>query len=58
MTTISDTPSRLRVLFAAILLLAIPLWIFLAAPKLKRMPADFRYEADIFSLDNFFDEEK
>ncbi len=49
---------KLRVLFASLLLAAIPIWIFWAAPNLKRLPTDFRYTADIFSIDNFFDEAK
>ena len=58
MAIISDMRTMPRVLFATLLLFAIPIWIFLAAPHLKRLPTDFRYEADIFSIDNFFDEEK
>ena len=27
-------------------------------PKLLRLPADFAYSADVFSLDNLYDEEK
>jgi len=58
MAIISDTRAMPRVLFAALLFFAIPFWIFLAAPRLKRLPTDFRYEADIFSIDHFFGKEK
>ena len=55
MAIISDTRPMPRVLFSALLFFAIPFWIFLVAPCLKRLPTDFRYEADIFSIDHFFD---
>lgn len=39
-----------------ITLLAIPIWIVLVAPSLKKIPDNFSYTADILSLDNFYDE--
>jgi len=41
-----------------ILLILLPLWYFLVVPEFEKMPTDFSYEADIFSVDNFYDEEK
>jgi hypothetical protein len=35
----------------------IPVWMLLIKPQLMKLPADFYYEADIFSQDNFYDEE-
>ncbi|PIR74089.1 MAG: hypothetical protein COU35_04595 [Candidatus Magasanikbacteria bacterium CG10_big_fil_rev_8_21_14_0_10_47_10] len=35
----------------------IPIWIFLIAPEITKLPADFSYSADLFSLDNFYDED-
>lgn len=37
------------------LLLIIPIWIFLIAPHLKKIPDNFSYTAGILSLDNFYD---
>ncbi|TSC76793.1 MAG: ABC-type uncharacterized transport system, periplasmic component [Parcubacteria group bacterium Gr01-1014_29] len=39
-------------------LIVIPLWIWLIAPQLTKLPSDFSYKADVFSLDNFYDEAK
>jgi len=39
------------------LMLLIPLWLFIIAPSLLAIPADFRYEARIHALDNFYNEE-
>jgi hypothetical protein len=36
---------------------AIPIWIWLIAPQFTKVPGDFHYEVEIFSLDNFYDEE-
>ncbi len=47
-----------RLLFTVLLLITVPLFIFWVAPPLKRLSNHFRYEADIFSVDNFFDEAK
>ncbi len=43
-------------LISAIALVLTPLWIWSVAPSLTKLQPDFRYEADIFSLDNFYDE--
>ena len=43
---------------AVILFSIIPLWLFKIAPHVLKLPDDFYYEANILSLDNFFDEEK
>jgi hypothetical protein len=47
-----------KILFAAaaIFLLAIPVWLYGVAPRLTQLPSDFSYEAEIFSVDNFYDE--
>ncbi len=39
-----------------IVLFFIPLWIFFIAPFLLKIPDDFHYQADITSVDNFYDE--
>ncbi len=39
-----------------IILFCIPVWIFFIAPFLLRIPSDFRYRADMISVDNFYDE--
>jgi putative ABC transport system substrate-binding protein len=38
--------------------LFIPVWFFVAIPRLTEIPESFEYQANIFSLDNFFDEQK
>ncbi len=58
MAILGNRQFRPRVLLAVLLPFAIPVWIFFAAPTLKKLPTDFRYTADIFSIDNFFDEAK
>lgn len=40
-----------------VLLLTIPVWMWIVAPQLTKLPADFSYSADIISLDNFYDEQ-
>lgn len=32
-------------------------WVLIAVPYLTKIPSDFSYTADIFSVDNFYDEE-
>ena len=39
-----------------ILLFAVPFWLLCIAPILEKIPTNFSYTADIFSLDNFYDE--
>src|SRR3990167_1022941 len=34
----------------------IPLWIWLIAPELKKIPNNFFYTAELLSIDNFYDE--
>ena len=51
-------PQKYMLGIAFVLLIAILPWLFLLAPELKKIPGDFSYEADVFSLDNFYDEEK
>ncbi len=41
-----------------IFFIIVSLWLFLVVPILEKFPDDFRYEADIYSLDSFYDEEK
>lgn len=43
---------------AIILIIFIPIHLLFLVPELERMPSDFSYKADIFSLDNFYDEER
>ena len=42
--------------FAFVLLGVIPLWSLWVVPELEKLPPDFSYQADIFSMDNFYDE--
>ena len=37
---------------------AIPVWLFVVFPRLFLLPSDFVYEAEISSVDNFYDEAK
>lgn len=43
-------------LILGISIFSISVWIFGIAPQLTKLPHDFRYSADIFSQDNFYDE--
>lgn len=36
----------------------IPLWQYAVVPHILKLSTDFTYQAEVFSLDNFFDEEK
>ena len=47
-----------HIIIAVIFLLAIPLEWLLILPKAKKIPADFHYEANVFSLDNFYNEQE
>jgi hypothetical protein len=42
--------------FSLAFFIIIPVWIWLIQPQLTKLPADFHYEAEIFSADNFYDE--
>lgn len=44
-------------IFSFILILFIPVWIMLIGPHFKKIPNNFTYAADIFSLDNFYNEQ-
>lgn len=39
-----------------IVFISLPVWIFFVAPFLLKIPTDFSYQADIVSVDNFYDE--
>lgn len=39
-----------------IVLFLLPVWIFFVSPFLLNIPDDFIYEADMISVDNFYDE--
>lgn len=39
-------------------LAVIPLWIWIVAPQLTKLPNNFSYKADVVSLDNFYNEAK
>jgi putative ABC transport system substrate-binding protein len=47
-----------RFLVSLLFPLFIPAWFFFGIPALEGIPENFEYQADIFSLDNFFDEKK
>lgn len=47
--------SRKRYWFLLVLFF-LPVWFFIIAPLLLRIPDDFHYQADIISVDNFYDE--
>ncbi len=40
---------------AALLLLAIPLWLNIIAPNRLRLADEFKFEAEVISVDNFYD---
>lgn len=40
-----------------ILFLSIPTWKYLVAPQVEKLPTDFSYTAEIFSVDNLYDPE-
>ncbi len=44
--------------FILLVLVAIVLCFLIIAPQFKKLPKDFSYEADVVSLDNFYDEAK
>lgn len=51
--------SRMLLVIAGVLFfLALPAWVWLIAPQLTKLPADFSYTANAISLDNLYDEEK
>jgi len=39
-----------------LVLFLIPIWIFFIAPFLLKIPDNFSYQADIISVDNFYNE--
>lgn len=41
---------------AIVFIAMIPTWLLIFAPELKKMPSNFKYSAEILSLDNFYDE--
>src|SRR5690349_15979872 len=40
---------------AIILLLFIPIWLVFMAPGFEKLPDDFSYQANLLSIDNFYD---
>lgn len=52
-----DSRQRISLATACCLGLAIPLWM-LSVPQLEILPADFQYQADIISYDNFYNPDK
>lgn len=40
----------------SLLFLSIPVWVFVVSPAITKMPRDFHYEAEIYSIDNLYDE--
>lgn len=51
-------PRVVRLAASAVAVALALLWGLWAAPRLTRLPEDFRYDADIFSRDDFYDEKK
>lgn len=49
--------NRFLIFICAAALTVIPCWIYFVVPQFEKIPQDFSYGADIFSLDNFYDEE-
>lgn len=49
-------PHKLLLGLALGILLMIPCWLYLVVPHFERIPSDFSTTAEIFSLDNFYDE--
>jgi signal transduction histidine kinase len=49
---------RKYLLSSFLMLLLIPVSKWVIVPQLLRLPADFRYEAVLFSLDNFYNEQE
>ena len=41
-----------------LLIAALPFWMALAVPALTRLPVDFQFRGDVFSLDNLYDEHR
>ncbi len=46
------------VLYVVLLLVLIPICRWVILPQVEKVPANFSYEANIFSIDNFYDETK
>jgi hypothetical protein len=44
-------------ILCTLLLVFIPIWVYFIAPLLTKIPDDFYYEAEIFSIDNFYNEQ-
>ncbi len=55
-TVIENGESTIEILGVA-LLPAAPLWVFLVAPELLKLPSNFSFTADVVSVDDFYDEE-
>ncbi len=53
-----DRRQRILLASACCLGAVIPVWIFVCVPQLEALPADFQYQADIISYDDFYDEQK
>lgn len=51
-------PPKNKWIISVILLLFIPVWLFLIAPELTKIPDNFNYRATVFSIDNFYDSGK
>lgn len=49
--------SKKRLLCLVATLAAIPLWHFSILPNILKLPADFEYQSDMISVDNFYDVE-
>lgn len=56
-TTSKNARLIYKLALSALLLLIIPLWIFIIAPILTKIPNDFSYKADVTSVDNFYNTE-
>jgi len=54
----SISGTRVRLVGGILLLAAVPLWVRWATPWLLSLPSHFRYDAEVFSQDNLFDEKQ
>lgn len=55
LTTFTTRPNA-RIYFGVGLVLFLVLWVAVVSPYLTKIPKDFEYTANIFSLDNFYDQ--
>jgi len=49
--------NKIKIIITILCLTGIPVWVWLIAPVLNKLPEDFSFSADIVSIDNFYNEE-